>query len=483
MRNQWGTTAYVRKATGEVVDITAYVHSVSKQSTVTAAVGRQTELDTRGQPGRLEIVLNNTTGIFTPGRTGASVQLTLGMPIWFVDTIGYKTFEVFNGFIELPETAENLEGVDNFISLTAVDRKQLLDNGRTIISTLAAHIMGTPTLRHYYPLVETAAPFTDAVGKGAPFVVELSRSSVVDTDTARPGITYGGGVQARGDDVQGVKFEPTMTSEGGFGFDIVAQGWQLVADFQSGVQSADRPRMTASDPLTLIVWLALGSTNDSQGIMSVELRDETLNAQIALVDVSRIMNHSTFGADAGLLAGQVIDVLGGTLDGVAMSTEKFLPSGNVMVPVGIRLTFTSITLWLADQEFTAASVTGSPSGPQQVFGNVYLGRLLGSVAHFQIHVGDFTHDDFLAQHRVGIDGMAYDRTDERIARILRYVSPTDPIPAQLDQGVTFMQRASLAGKRPGQVIDEAVDTERGRFYVDGGGISRFHSRIRTHYNL
>lgn len=484
MRNQWGSTVYVQQANGTIVDITTYVHAISNLPTAEAARGRQTELDVRGEPGRLQIVLDNSTGIFTPGRAAATVQLTLAMPIWIVDTIGYRSLPIFTGTLELPDTVEQLQGTDNLITVTAVDRKQLLDNGRTFISTLAAHIMATPTLRNYYPLNETAGPWRDVVGKGAPFELELSRSSVADGNTAAATYTAGGGVRIPGDDIQGVKFNPTFTSAGGFGFDIVAQGWRLVADYGS-IPLTDRPQFTSTQALTLIGWWELEGTNDFQFLIAAGIDDVTFTQDSSIL-VQRNMYYSTLGADSGLLVGQLASTFGGSLNGTAKSTAVYLPNGGSPVPVGVQITFSSVKLWIADQEYVAPSVTGSPNSPQQLYGNVYLDRIFGSVSHFQIHTGapgDFTHADFLEQYQAGIGGFVYDRTDERIARILRYASPATTIPAALDQGVTFMQRASFAGKKPGQLIDESVDTERGRFFVDGAGTCRFHSRIRTHYNL
>ena len=472
---------FVRNAAGDPVDITDYVRY--RRTDLGAYAGRSTELDQIGA-GRMQLGLDNSSGIFTPGRSGASLQLTLGMPISVTETLGYRTFQLFSGFLELPDVTEDLEGVDNLIAVNAVDRKQLLDNGRTFISTLGAHIVGSPTLRCYYPLNETAGPWRDVVGKGAPFYLNLSRSSAVTVNTGMPAYTAGGGTQIAGDDIQGVRFDPTFADLGA-GFNQVVEGWQIIADFQLGVAAADRPQFTSSEAITFIVWVAINGTPDHMDIMNFDLWDLALT-EAATTLVYRVMDHATMGANAGLLYGQVQDVFAaGTLDGDVKSTNKWVPAREVMVPVGIQITFGQAKLWLADQEYTAA-LTGSPSSPQQVFGNVNLGQLAGSLAHFQIHTGApsaFTHADFLEQYRVGLSGMAGDRTDERIARILRYVSPTTAVPAQLDAGCTYMQIASLAGKKPGQAIDDAVDTERGRFFVAGDGVSRFHSRVRTHYNL
>jgi hypothetical protein len=106
----------------------------------------------------------------------------------------------------------------------------------------------------------------------------------------------------------------------------------------------------------------------------------------------------------------------------------------------------------------------------------------GSIGHIQIYLNGYTYAQHLEQFRQGYQGLAYQRTDERIATVLRYASPTVAIPSALDEGSTFMQQASLAGRKPGNVIDEAVATERGRFFIDDQGISTFHSRVRS-YNL
>src|SRR5216110_3317512 len=108
------------------VDITSWVRF--RRTELSESSGRSTELEGIG-PGRMTFANDNPGGQFTPGSAAASLALTLGMPIKLVEQIGYKSFGLWQGVLQLPETSEALEGVDNLVVVTAVDGKEILDNG------------------------------------------------------------------------------------------------------------------------------------------------------------------------------------------------------------------------------------------------------------------------------------------------------------------------------------------------------------------
>jgi hypothetical protein len=454
------------------VDITEYVRF--RRTDLEASTGRATELEQIG-PGRMAFGIDNSTGNFTPGSAYASLELTLGMPVRLVEQIGYRSFPLWHGALQLPETSESLEGVDNLVVVTAVDGKELLDNGRTFISTLAEHIIASPgTLVHFYPLNETAPPWRDVVGGGDPMTVSLSRSSLANDGVMAPAYTPGGGPSARGDDLRGVLFTPDMSTVGGFGFPMFASGYQLNAITLPDVSLAP------GELLTLIVWVGITDADDDQFILQANLFDATFSQQSTLF-LHRFLYHTSAGANAGLLKADLFASFGGSLDnGIAATTVPFRTTGGTVQPVGVQLSYSpnTLKLWLGREEFVSAAPTGTANNPQRI-GDLVVGAFGGAASYVQVHVGDYTQANFIAQAEMGLEGLAGQRTDERVATILSYAGAP---PAQLDQGVTYMRATALGGRKPGDLIDEATVAEQGRFFFDGEGVATFHSRQRV-YNV
>jgi hypothetical protein len=469
-----GDTAqvWVQKATGAVVEITDYVRY--RRTDLVAYAGRSTELDQIG-PGRLELGLDNSSGDLTPGRSGAAIQLTLGMPIWVTETLGYKTFEIFSGFLELPDTVENLEGVDNLITVTAVDRKQLLDNGRTLISTLAEYIRyeGRNDLIGYWPMHETVAQHEDySGGTLGPLTYQPIVTSSTDINAALASLSPGTGAPLPGDDAPRTVNHPQ----------IVVVGGQQIAVFGKyvNVTLADTITVSSGEWLTVAVWTEV---DESMGSAYPTLMQLSGGGSGHFLEITRFNTTGAWRAKVKN-AGLTWDITATPGAGSPGAGTNWKLGARQLSTVSVNPGVPALTGWADGIAYTGV-VTGSVPSPL-VFDGLVLGfDLYGMVSHVQIYksTSPWTTARQQAQIAMANDGLAYQRTDERIATILNYASPRAPIPAVLDEGVTFMQRAGLAGRKPGALIDDAVDTERGRFFVDGGGVSRFHSRVRTHYNL
>jgi len=82
------------------------------------------------------------------------------------ETIGYRSFTHFDGNMLQPDLTIQTAGIDQVVALAATDRIGRLQNGRKFISTLAEYIVynGGSTLKAYWPLDESRAPFRDVVG-------------------------------------------------------------------------------------------------------------------------------------------------------------------------------------------------------------------------------------------------------------------------------------------------------------------------------
>src|SRR5262249_52095047 len=107
-----------------------------------------------------------------------------------------------------------------------------------------------------------------------------------------------------------------------------------------------------------------------------------------------------------------------------------------------------------------------------------------AVAHVQVYLGPPTawgRTQFLAQAAMAFTGLERQRTDDRIRTLAHYAGIPDG-ELQLDVGVDYVQKASLAGLSPLAAMRSAVETERGGLFVNGGGQLIFHNRQRT-YNI
>lgn len=466
----------VLSAAGAWTDITLYTRP--GRGDIAAQRGRSTELD---QPaaGLMSLAIDDASGRFTPGSPYADLELTQGMPIRFYSVIGYRLFPILSGFCELPDTTENLPGVDNLITIGVVDRKQLLDGGRTLISNLAEYIMAdtATTLTCLYPLGEAAAPWLDVVGAGPSFSPELTYMSA-GTLAAKASITPAGGPMAPGDDLRGVATAPTLAVVSS-AFPTLVQGYQLVSTFGAGSGTS----FAAGVPLTLIVWVAITGQYDDQVLVRATFSDVATGLEVATIRLQRlIQDFAAVGANFGRMQG-VWSWTGSGTTGSVVSDGLFINTGNGVTPVALQITYNPNTMkmWVGSDEFTASVVpTGTPTSPQQLIGNLTLGPVDGALSYFQVHVGALSHAEFLDQYMAGRTGLAQQRPDERISTALWYAGAESAV--AFDEGSTYLQRASIAGKTAGQVINAAVETERGRLFYDGAGNPVFHARTRA-YNL
>lgn len=465
----------VLSAAGVWTDITLYTRP--GRGDIAAQRGRSTELD---QPaaGLMSLAIDDASGRFTPGSPYADLELTQGMPIRFYSVIGYRLFPILSGFCELPDTTENLPGVDNLITIGVVDRKQLLDGGRTLISNLAEYVMAdTDTLTCFYPLNEQAAPWLDVVGTGPSFSTELTYTAG-GTVGSKAGITPAGGPMAAGDDLRGVAFAPTL-AVGPSAFPTLIQGYRLISTFGSTSGTS----FAAGVPITFIVWASITGEYDDQTLMTATFSDVATGLEVSTVSLMRVIRDAAAApTDFGLVRG-LWSWTGSGTTGRVVSVGQFVNTGAGVVPIALQITYNpnAMTLWVGADEYTAAVVPGgTPTSPQQLSGNLRLGPVDGALSYFQIHVGAFSHADFLDQYMAGRTGLAQQRPDERISTALWYAGVESA--ASFDAGSTYLQRASIAGKTAGQVINAAVETERGRFFYDGAGNPVFHARTRA-YNL
>jgi hypothetical protein len=465
---EWVDTTRVRllSAAGVWTDITRYLRFTRADFRVFR--GRANEQDAMA-PGTLTLGLDNASGLFTPGVASAALSLTLGMPIQVVDTIGYRTFPIFTGTLEMPDSTEVLQGYDNVITVAAVDRKQLLDNARTFISTLAEHILyhGGTALVGYWPMLDEGLPFGNVTATSQPpmgVTTTIFGGVASATTTGAAKITPRGGTGPRGDDGRPALIETSKWSspaQTAAGVGLTSNATAVIHPGQVVTLAAwYTPQINVVDPFVECLGILAGTSTDY--------------LQFGLIfDTTTTIWTATVGSGAGP---------SGTMNIIAPLSAISAP-----FPIAIRYGYSPsvFEVWMNATRWVGALSGSAPVDDTTVFTvSLLQGRLEGSVGHAQLYAGaagDFDFTAWQAQIAAAGDGLSGQRTDERIRTILTYASST-AIPAVLDEGSTYMQRASLAGRRPGQLIDDAVATERGRFFVDGAGIATFHARTRA-YNL
>lgn len=442
------TTVEVQSTAGVWVDITDRVRF--KRSDFSGQRGRANETDQIGS-GTLTLALDNASGIFTPGVASAALALTLGMPIRVTDVIGCRSFRWFTGTLEMPDSVEQLEGVDNLITVTAVDRKQLVDNGRTFISTLAEHVTaaGGTDLVAYWTLGEESSEKAARGLKGTEPTLRYALSNF---------LSVGNVDGPPGDDLKAPQFRDAGT---GSPNEPVADGtWE----------TANRINITSGDTITIAAWIKPESPALGSSVLVDALQFDGAGTIFIGVDHTFAPGFPRWNVGA-FISGW------GPIAGVA-GPQAAVGSWSL---VALRFGLHDLQdFWVGTTAMRVPFGAGAPA-------SAYLDRIKlsplthwpGSVAHVQIY-RNYTYEQHLAQVRQGFEGLAGQRPDERIATILGYVAGSTP--RALDEGSTYMQRARLAGRKPGQLIDEAVATERGRLFVDGNGVTTFHSRVRA-YNL
>jgi hypothetical protein len=436
-------------------DVTGYVEAWDVQA------GRATEADGI-EPSRLTVVLNNADHRFTPGNTTSPLY-----PYWrharrlrVVEVLGYQSFPVFDGYIEEPDVDDWAACGDQIVSVTAIDRPGRMDRAPAFISTLGAHVLGTAAgLQAYYPMGDAGAPLGDRSGnsrEGLRPVETRSYLGTATTPTGRLAVDYAAELSAPGDDLPGARLSVPVVAIPG-----------LFPDTSYALQTTWGTPVTlaAGQTVTVVVWVTPNEVH-AQNWFAASLYGFRFFLQLRRDSVENKWMADAFDFDGTLS----LEVLGD------------LPVYGKAYPVAMQYGWTpnTLKLWVDADEYTGTPVgTGPASEP---FTDFAVGRLMdGVVGHAQVYVGDYTHDDFLAQREVGRDGLDGQRTDERVATVASYAG----IPATelvLDRGAGYMQQAALAGKRPIEAMREAATTEQGRLVADGDGRLVFHSRTRI-YNV
>lgn len=478
----WGRRATVRlevssaapDATPVWVDLTSYLLSVGgRGQPVRASAGRQTEL-AGDEPGRLTFTLNNNDHRFTPGNP-SSPYVT-----WWKqrrrcrlrETVGAKTFDLLDGFLQIPQVVIQTEGIDQTVTVSAIDRRGHLQQGRTFVSTLAEHIRyhGGENLIGYYPLNDAAAPLMEATGRG----ILPARLLEVDEGPEQIGtpneesdlLTYRGGQRIPGDDVTCLLYAPV------FGTTAASDIYVHHTRYHQA-STASTWSVASGEILTLALWVITSQTTEEFWRPVVIYSD---TASLAII------KNPTGGTPSNTWVGEA-DGSGAA----ALNCDSDHPVAvDVAHLIAVQIDWEADTaeLWVHDKTPVSGTLFNTFSG--LAFDTIRVGQYApATLAHVQVYRGAstaYTREMHLAQIEAGMTGLERQTTGERIRTILGYAGVAAAGLDQIDDGTTVMPRATLAGQTPDRPLAEAVTTEQGRLHVDGRGQFVFHDR-RRRYNV
>lgn len=434
-----------------------------------STTGRATEL-AKMDPSTFAMVVDNRDGRFTPdNREGVYYPWwKQGRRVVWTETIGYETFSLADGFLEIPEVAVSFEAPgdpddsDRATTVSAIDLVTWLGRTEPFISTLGAHIVASvrnEALKLYWPLNDPAPPFADVVGNNPAFISFTSGALAPADEVVEPGSDP----IAPGDDAPSLRLQ--WSSDPGVGSLRTPILGVSDGTVTTGHSTAIDPiQFDPSDVITVIVWLKPNRIIDTTSfplILSYATSGNTVR-----------FSHSSSSTNE-VFCGVVGSVVG----------SQTVPAGVANKPYMLGFQFTpstgSLLFWVDGTQYVV-STAGTEANPNQLRGLVGIGQ--GSYAHVQLYVGsatDYTFADYQAQREVGLYGFERQTTGERIRTVAGYAGIPTSAMDHIDTGSSVMPVASLAGKTALQAIQEPVETERGRLFTTGGQLV-FHDRHRIY---
>lgn len=449
------------------VDITPYVETQSPGSPVDITRGRQSELSTV-ESSQLTCVLKNADGRFTFGNTGGAygANWAPAKQIRYTETIGSRTFVLFQGWIEYPDIPAWKPIGQQYVQLTALDRLTRLGRDTPFVSTLTEWIrFNGPSAGLVYEF-----PLADAATGN---VVDLNNALTL---TRSVGLVWNAGVVPNtglvlsaaapdtipADDLTGVVFTQQLGPTG------------ALAVWQQYDQSALFPTLTvaAGQSIAVAVWVNF----------TASLPTAFNGALVNLFGpAGSFMQLNTRGSDSTWFP-SVEDMGGGGSVGTGGSGATNI---GVWQLVALRLTESSglVEFWVHGARPVTFTI---PSASQAQFWGLRLaGQAPVEMAHLQVYYGPsataYTRAYHLSQAQQGYQGFEQQTTGQRINTILDYAG-VPSAKRQVDPGQSYMQVAPLAGQTPLALMQNASSTERGRLFISGDDRVVFHDRVRT-YNV
>ena len=442
------------------VDITRpYLLMVGSGQPVSVASGRQSEWQ-NVNVGTFSATLNNADGRFTAGNTSSPYYpgWRTGMRLRQTETIGYKTFTTFDGNMLQPEAVVQLPNVDQTVVVNATDRLGRLQQSRQFISTLAEYVIynGGSNLKAYYPLNESRPPLRDLLGGNQPMLVSYGASAAGSASTT-PLVQLGQGSGPPGDDLRGPVFTPLLDAN------------SLLTSYASLTANLTTPITQASgETITVAAWVAV---NDVTRDLLIPFAIAGTNGMSLEVDRTGSPGFSW-----------ALDAVAGS--GPPASASVFCPPPLAAASlIALRMTLPSgvVELWRDADTVVTATLSGGAVPSSASWNQIRAGQYInGTVTHVQVYVGNgaYPRSMHLAQVAAGHDGLSGQYTGQRITTIAQYAGMAAG-DMDIDAGTSRMQRATLAGRTPLDVMQEAATTEQGLLHAAGRRLI-FHDRLRRY---
>ncbi len=446
-------------------DFTSRVKNV-----ILARRGRASEFDTT-QPATLTLTLDNSDHALTPGNVTSTYYPNVDVAIQcrVRETVGAKTFAVFRGYLEQPDISDWAECGDQEITLSFVDRLTWLANGRKFISTLAEHILynGGSNLVAYWPLGDAQGPNAypwDATTQ-VPLIQTVAVSADADRVVTPEQIAFAGGDTTPGDDLKSVRFTPRVSTATG-----------AVAATSVHLSGTLNPTITVSSgqTLTVTVWIKPGTLDYAHEPFRLDASGTGGYLYVAR-NVYSGGNNWILRASSG----------GGWTASVDGPSTGFTPEGHTGIWQLITAQITlgaNPTLWMGTERLTGTTAGSTPGSI--TFDTARVGYFTGAdICHVQVYVGSsaMSYTTHGAQRDMGFLGLNGQLTGARIRTLAGYAGvPSGEL--LVDDGVSLMRMATLAGKRPLEAMRVAEETEQGVLLADGAGRLVFADRVHR-YNL
>jgi hypothetical protein len=442
------------------VDLTSRIRDNIRP--VDLRIGRQNDLE-QAEPSRLEIMLDNADDALTFGNTTSPYAAWWGpgCRCRLREPHAGAVFELFDGFVEVPQEALITAGIEQRIALTAVDRLGRLENSPTFVSTLTEYIRyaGGSALKAYWPLNDA-----DGAKTGASFVTGVGPMLQVNNYNDSPHqdqLLWGQRTGPIGDDESYVQMDPSDA---------------VIANNYNGAPRIVRRDFTvtpiAGGVYGIVAWVYLPSATTG-----------TLAAQILVSHANNFLNptfqFSYSNAFGWEFAGQT---------SLSASWDLFGPAGAKTDSWNCVAGFCEVNtnnLWFFVNGLVATGVAGGVTGGLGPLQEIALDGDAGrSFGHIQIYSGQFDPVAlFNTQYQMGLLGLERQTTGDRIRTIAQYAGlPNVETVNTVDKGQSVMQVARLAGKTPLDAMREAETTEQGLLHTDGAGHLVFKDR-RTLYNV
>jgi hypothetical protein len=461
------------------LDITPYALAQGGGSPISITTGSPAGMGSASQPATMSVSLDNTDHRFTFGNTTSPLwpNWKPGRRIRHYETINGRRFSEFSGFMQPPETDDWAEqGMDQAVTLTAVDRLGKAAAAPVFVSTLAEYIRynSAATLLAYWTLGERVGPtYRPLVNTSTyPALAELQVTSTDPTASqAQNHFAAGGSPALPGDDLALPRFAPQLV------------GTPALAFAQTQLQAFINPNITpaSNQAISVSAWV----TPDPA-------------APDAVWEIVRIYFSWSGGAQTGLLRlrrtdstetpGQVWKASFRD-DGATFTAEAFggpTPATPTLLTAHVNIGANTLNLYVNGISYDATVSTGTMPTSISLVQIVVGSTFMGSVGHVQIHQGvvfngpDHNLAAHAAQYAAGLTGLAGQATGQRIVTLSRYAgAPTTDL-GLIDPGTATMSKALLAGKAPLTAMREAETTEQGRLRTNGTGLVVFDPRTRRY---